>query len=99
VELPAKAYFSGNDIYQWCQHDKLTAQAYVAGMYDMAVHSAFWLDNIRNTRLWPRACTAKGVLQQIRGVELTSADHPAALPLESKLGFWFTSLVSAYLRR
>jgi hypothetical protein len=33
-----------------------------------------------------------GVRCLFRGVERTSADHPAALPLESKLGFWFTSL-------
>jgi len=34
--LPDKSFFSGNDVYQWCQTDKTLAQGYVVGVYDMA---------------------------------------------------------------
>jgi Rap1a immunity proteins len=45
-EVPAKTFFSGNDIYQWCQHDKAMAQAYVTGMYDGAAHGATVIDSV-----------------------------------------------------
>jgi hypothetical protein len=32
VVLPDKTFFSGNDVYQWCQRDKAMAQSYVAGL-------------------------------------------------------------------
>ena len=47
-EVPSKTIYTGNDIYQWCQHDKEMAHAYVAGMYDMAAHSAFVIDAMRH---------------------------------------------------
>jgi hypothetical protein len=43
-EVPAVSFFSGNDVYQWCQHDRAMAQNYVAGMYDMAAHAAYAID-------------------------------------------------------
>jgi Rap1a immunity proteins len=47
-EFSEKTFFTGNDIYQWCQHDKAAAQAYVGGMYDMAVHGEFAIDRMRH---------------------------------------------------
>jgi Rap1a immunity proteins len=48
AEVPDKTFFSGNDVYQWCQHDKATAQAYVGGLFDMAAHGASVIDSMRN---------------------------------------------------
>ncbi|MGJ5135705.1 Rap1a/Tai family immunity protein [Bradyrhizobium oligotrophicum] len=43
-----KTFFTGNDVYQWCQYDKASAQTYVGGMYDMSVHGAFAIDRMRH---------------------------------------------------
>jgi hypothetical protein len=43
-----KVFFNGNDVYQWCQHDKASVQTYVGGMYDMSVHGAFVIDGMRH---------------------------------------------------
>jgi 3-hydroxy-3-methylglutaryl CoA synthase len=48
VELPTRTFFSGNDVYQWCQHNKAIAQDYVGGMYDTAAHAALAIDSMRN---------------------------------------------------
>jgi Rap1a immunity proteins len=53
-EVPAKSFFSSNDVYQWCQHDKHMAQAYVGGMYDMAAHGAFVIDAMRQFGAMPK---------------------------------------------
>jgi Rap1a immunity proteins len=53
-EIPAKSFFSGNDVYQWCQHDKMMAQAYVAGMYDEAAHGAAAIDDMRHFSAMPK---------------------------------------------
>jgi hypothetical protein len=47
-EAPDKIFFSGNDIYQWCQQGKAMAQAYVGGMYDTAVHGVYIINSMRN---------------------------------------------------
>jgi hypothetical protein len=47
-EVPDKTFFSGNDIYQWCQHDKAVVQGYVGGMYDETAHAAVVIDDMRN---------------------------------------------------
>jgi hypothetical protein len=41
VELPPTTFYSGNDVYDFCQHDRAAAFAYVAGLYDGAAHAAF----------------------------------------------------------
>jgi hypothetical protein len=43
-----KVFFNGNDVFQWCQHDKAWVQAYVGGMYDMSVHGALAIDRMRH---------------------------------------------------
>lgn len=48
AEVPSTAFFSGNDVHQWCQRDKPMAQSYVAGLYDMAAHGATAIDNMRH---------------------------------------------------
>ena len=48
VELPDRTFFSGNDVYQWCQRDKAMAQGYVGGMYDTAAHAALAIDSMRH---------------------------------------------------
>ncbi len=47
-EVPARTYFSGNDVYQWCLHNKPLAQAYAAGIFDEAAHSAAAIDDMRH---------------------------------------------------
>lgn len=47
-EVPAKSYFSGNDVYQWCLRNKPLAQAYAAGIFDEAAHSAIAIDDMRH---------------------------------------------------
>lgn len=53
-EVPAKTFFSGNDVHQWCQHDKTMAQGYVGGMYDMAAHGAAAIDDMRHYGTMPK---------------------------------------------
>ncbi|WP_183117551.1 Rap1a/Tai family immunity protein [Bradyrhizobium diazoefficiens] len=48
AEVPPHAFFSGNDIYDWCQHDRKAAQSYVAGLFDQAAHAAAVIDATRN---------------------------------------------------
>lgn len=48
-----KVFFNGNDVYQWCQHDKASVQTYVGGMYDMSVHGAFVIDGLRHFGTMP----------------------------------------------
>jgi hypothetical protein len=38
------AFFSGNDVYSWCQRDKSLALGYVAGLWDEALHGSFVLN-------------------------------------------------------
>ena len=47
VELPRASFYSGNDVYDFCQHDRAAAFAYVAGLYDAAAHAAFAIDGMR----------------------------------------------------
>jgi hypothetical protein len=58
VELPATAFYSGNDVYDFCQHDRTAAFAYVAGLYDGAAHAAFAIDGMRDLGKSPRNGTA-----------------------------------------
>jgi hypothetical protein len=47
-QVPDKSFFNGNEVYQWCQHDRVVAQSYVGGMYDMAAHGAVAIDGMRH---------------------------------------------------
>jgi hypothetical protein len=47
-QVPATMFFSGNDVYDWCQHEHGMAQSYVAGMYDATAHGAIVIDDMRN---------------------------------------------------
>ncbi len=48
AELPAGSFFSGNDVYDWCQHEPGIALSYTAGQFDAAVHGAYVIDSMRN---------------------------------------------------
>ena len=48
AEVPPHAFFSGNDVYDWCQYDRKAAQSYVAGLFDQAAHAAAVIDDTRN---------------------------------------------------
>jgi hypothetical protein len=48
VELPRASFYSGNDVYDFCQHDRAAAFAYIAGLYDEAPHAAFAIDGMRD---------------------------------------------------
>jgi Rap1a immunity proteins len=48
AEVPSHSFFSGNDVYDWCQHDREAAQSYVAGLFDEAAHSAAVIDDTRH---------------------------------------------------
>jgi ABC-type sugar transport system substrate-binding protein len=47
TEIPLRTFYSGNDVYGFCQHDRAVAFAYVAGLYDEAAHAAFAIDSMR----------------------------------------------------
>lgn len=47
VELPLRTFYSGNDIYGFCQHDRGSAFTYVAGLYDQAAHASLLIDHFR----------------------------------------------------
>jgi hypothetical protein len=47
VEIPQRTFYSGNDVYGFCQHDRAVAFAYVAGLYDQAAHAALLIDHFR----------------------------------------------------
>jgi hypothetical protein len=47
VELPPTTFYSGNDVYGFCQYDRAVAFAYVAGLHDEAAHSALVVDGFR----------------------------------------------------
>jgi hypothetical protein len=54
VALPPTTFYSGNDVYDFCQHDRAAAFAYVAGLYDGAAHAAFAIDGIRDLGKSPK---------------------------------------------
>ena len=74
VELSnADVFFSGNDVYSWCQGDKLHAQAYTAGLFDFSIRSRFILETMQGAspqtdvvvRFWKKMlfgyCEPRGV--------------------------------------
>jgi hypothetical protein len=48
AEVPTHSFFSGNDVYGWCRHDRHAARSYVAGLFDQAAHAAAVIDDTRN---------------------------------------------------
>jgi len=48
AEVPSHSFFSGNDVYDWCRHDRKAAQSYVAGIFDEAAHAAAVIDDTRH---------------------------------------------------
>lgn len=48
AEVPSHSFFSGNDVHDWCQHDRKAARTYVAGLFDEAAHAAAVIDGTRN---------------------------------------------------
>ena len=54
TEIPAFSFFTGNDIYGWCQHDKEMAQGYTAGLFDSAAHAAAVIADTRNFGNMPK---------------------------------------------
>lgn len=48
AEVPPTAFYSGNDIYDWCRNDRRAAFSYVAGLYDSAAHAAAVIDSGRH---------------------------------------------------
>jgi hypothetical protein len=54
VTLPPTTFYSGNDVYDFCQHDRAAAFAYVAGLYDGAAHAAFAIDGMRDLGKSPK---------------------------------------------
>jgi Rap1a immunity proteins len=48
AEVPPASFFSGNDIYDWCQHSRTMARSYTAGLFDSAAHAAAVIDDTRN---------------------------------------------------
>jgi hypothetical protein len=47
AEIPQYTFYSGNDVYGFCQHDRAVAFAYIAGLYDEAAHAALIVDGFR----------------------------------------------------
>jgi hypothetical protein len=47
-EIPKSSFFSGNDVYEWCQREPGMALSYTAGQFDAAVHGAYVIDSMRN---------------------------------------------------
>ncbi len=47
AEIPRTSFYSGNDVHGLCQHDRSSAFAYVAGLYDEAAHAALIVDGFR----------------------------------------------------
>jgi hypothetical protein len=47
AEIPKSSFFSGNDVYDWCQHDHAMALGYTAGQFDGLVHAAYTIDSMR----------------------------------------------------
>ncbi|UPK04517.1 Rap1a/Tai family immunity protein [Bradyrhizobium sp. 170] len=48
AEVPPTAFYSGNDVYDWCRNDRRAAFSYVAGLYDSAAHAAAVIDSGRH---------------------------------------------------
>jgi hypothetical protein len=48
TEIPQTTFYSGNDVYGFCRHDRAVAFAYVAGLYDEAAHAAIVVDDLRH---------------------------------------------------
>ena len=47
AEIPKSSFFSGNDVYDWCQHDQTMALGYTAGQFDGLIHGAYTIDSMR----------------------------------------------------
>jgi hypothetical protein len=70
VASQPNCFFTGNDIYEWCQRSRPMALAYTAGLYDEANHALFALENMRplpsdskGARSSPNAMIDYGVAQ------------------------------------
>lgn len=48
AEVPPTAFYSGNDVYDWCRNDRRAGFSYVAGLYDSAAHAAAVIDSGRH---------------------------------------------------
>jgi Rap1a immunity proteins len=48
AEIPNSSFVSGNDVYDWCQHEPTMALAYTAGQFDGAVHAAYTIESMRD---------------------------------------------------
>jgi hypothetical protein len=48
AEVPSTAFYSGNDVYDWCRNDRRAAFSFVAGLYDSAAHAAAVIDSGRH---------------------------------------------------
>jgi hypothetical protein len=46
--IPDSSFFSGNDVYDWCQHDQSMALAYTAGQFDSSVHASYTIEMMRD---------------------------------------------------
>jgi len=42
-------FFTGNDVYSWCQNNRSAAEAYTAGLADGAAHSSLVIDATRRS--------------------------------------------------
>jgi hypothetical protein len=84
--VPDKSFFSGNDIYQWCQTDKTLAQGYVVCMYDMAAHAAYSIDGMRhfgamtaaygsNRRYWQKSNIGQNQPNERFGIRYSKASE------------------------
>ena len=47
TEIPQQTFYSGKDVYGFCQRDRTTALAYTAGLYDQAAYAALIIDHFR----------------------------------------------------
>jgi hypothetical protein len=47
LDFFSKGFFSGNDVYEWCQNDRPFVLAYTAGLVDSATHTMWVLENLR----------------------------------------------------
>lgn len=48
AEVPPAAIYFGNDVYDWCGHDRRAAFSYVGGLYDSVAHAAAVIDSGRH---------------------------------------------------
>ena len=47
LDFFSKSFFTGNDVYEWCQNDRPFVLAYTAGLADSAIHTMWILENMR----------------------------------------------------